>query len=373
MKRLTIVYALLLLSLGLLSLGLPSGAQALTQLGKVLQNNYAGTGNANGDTIAVSGYLTATLQVSGTFSGTVIPEGSVNGSTYNTLTCYQLDGITAVTSFTGIGTWRCNITGHNILRARVSSYTSGSISVHVTVTDVGQLGTGSSGAVGFATAATPTYLEGSANLFSLDLNGNIRFTQGTLQSCENQAGGVQANSWCATRPQPFITYTATNSWTPPATPTDLLTITGSASKTIKIWSCKICTTNTAAGSQEFFLIKRSTADTGGTVVAGTVFPLDSAAAAATATVAHYTANPGTLGTAIGTINRVRIASPAAVPASFAGVVIDACYELLPAMRNGIYVQPIVLRGIAEQLAVNFNGAALVAGQTHSYTIVWSEE
>ena len=112
---------------------------------------------------------------------------------------------------------------------------------------------------------------------------------------------------------------------------------------------------------------------GGTSVAGTVFPLDSASAAGTGTVNHYTANPGALGTAVGTVNRVRIASPVAVPATFAGVVTDAGYELLPLIRNGTQVQPVTLRGIAEQLAVNFNGAALVAGQTHNYTIVWSEE
>jgi hypothetical protein len=195
---------------------------------------------------------------------------------------------------------------------------------------------------------------------------------GTCLSGESNCIGTSPTSYIFTRQQPFITYTATNSFTPPATPTDLVTITGSASKTVKVWSIRLTTTNTAAGSQEFFLIKRSTADTTGTPVAGTVFPLDSASAAGTATVNHYTANPGALGTAVGTVNRVRISSPAAVPAAFV-TNIDAGYELLPVMRNGITPQPITLRGIAEQLAVNFNGAALVAGQTHVYTIVWSEE
>ncbi len=169
-----------------------------------------------------------------------------------------------------------------------------------------------------------------------------------------------------------VSYVATNVWTPPATPTDLLTITGSATKIVKVWSIRLTTTNTAAGSQEFFLIKRSTVDTTGTAVAGTVFPLDSVSVAGTATVNHYTANPGALGTAVGTVNRVRVSSPAAVPAAFV-TNSDAGYELLPVIRNGMAVQPVVLRGIAEQLAVNFNAAALVAGQTHGYTIVWSEE
>lgn len=201
----------------------------------------------------------------------------------------------------------------------------------------------------------------------------------TYIMCEN-AGYDQTNptvaqstSWCATRPQPFITYMASSTWTPPATPTDLSVITGSATKTVKVWSWRICTTNTAAGSQQFSLIKRSTADTTGTFVASTVVPLDSASAAATASIGHYTANPGALGTVVGTLNTVRIASPVLVPATFAGIVQDACYEMIPAMRNGIYVQPIVLRGIAEQLAINFGGAALVSGQIHAQTAVVSEE
>ena len=202
--------------------------------------------------------------------------------------------------------------------------------------------------------------------------GNTMVSLGTLQSCENQ-GTSQATSWCATRPQPYITYMASNTWTPPATPTDLTTIAGSASKTVKVWSFRVCTTNTAAGSQQFNVIKRSAADTTGTFVAGTAVPLDSSNAAATAVVGHYTANPGGLGSAVGTINTVRIASPVLVPGSFAGVVQDACYEMIPSMRNGIYVQPVVLRGVAENLAINFAGAALVAGQIHAYTLVWSEE
>ena len=41
-------------------------------------------------------------------------------------------------------------------------------------------------------------------------------------------------------------------------------------------------------------------------------------------------------------------------------------------RNGFLLPPVILRGVAETLAVNFNGVALVAGQIHTYTVVWSE-
>jgi len=171
------------------------------------------------------------------------------------------------------------------------------------------------------------------------------------------------------------TFMIASTFTPAATPTDLVIIEGSATKTIRIVRIKIITTNTAAGSQQFFLIKRSTADTTGTFVsAGTPVPLDSTNAAATVNRAgHFTANPGALGTAVGTMNIIRAASPVAIPATFAGIVDEAGYDLLDHYVNSQLDQLVTLRGVAQTLAINFNGAALVAGQTHAYTIVWVEE
>jgi hypothetical protein len=176
------------------------------------------------------------------------------------------------------------------------------------------------------------------------------------------------------------TYAASGSFTPAATPTDLIIIEGSSTKTLRIISFVVATTNTAAGSQQFFLIKRSAADTTGTFVAATPVPHDSNSAASSANrVGHFTANPGALGAAVGTIVTKRVASPAAIPASFAGVAIDAGIEMLPSGTpsgqpfTSELPQQIALRGVAQCLAINFNGAALVAGQTHAYNIVWIEE
>jgi len=174
-------------------------------------------------------------------------------------------------------------------------------------------------------------------------------------------------------PQSRIMYLASGTFTPAATPTDLIKITGSGTKTIRVISMKLTTTNTAAGSQQYFLIKRSADDTTGTFVAATAVPLDANDAAATATVGHYTANPGGLGTAVGTIRTERWASPAAVPASFAGVVTDAGFDFLNGPSAYDLPRAITLRGAAQVLVVNFNGAALVAGQTHAYSIGWTEE
>ena len=163
-------------------------------------------------------------------------------------------------------------------------------------------------------------------------------------------------------------YSASGTFTPAATPTDIVIIEGSATKKIQVLSFIIATTNTAAGSQQFNLIKRSSADTTGTFSAATKVPLDSFSVASTVNrIGHFTVNPGALGSAVGTIAVKRVASPAAVPASFDGVVVDASVDMLKGIE-----QPVVLRGIAQTLALNFGGVALVSGQTHAYCITWVE-
>lgn len=166
------------------------------------------------------------------------------------------------------------------------------------------------------------------------------------------------------------TYSASGAFTPPATPTDLVTIFGSATKTVRVMSFKLGTVNTAAGSQLFVLSKRSAVTTSGTAVAATAVPLDSSDAAATATVNHYTAAP-TAGTALGTIVTKKVASTVVTPTSFAGVREDSDVEMLPMSSD--QVKSVVLRGVAEGLAINFAGAALVSGQIHTYNVVWTEE
>ncbi len=179
----------------------------------------------------------------------------------------------------------------------------------------------------------------------------------------DSAGGILKNK---------KTYAFSGAFTPPATPTDLVTIFGSASKTVRVHSFKIGTQNTAAGSQKFVLSKRSAVTTGGTPVAATAVPLDSGDAAATATVNHYTAAP-TAGTALGNINTRTVASPAALPATWAGInTTDNEVEMLPVVGVD-QVKPVTLRGVAEGLAINFAGAALVSGQIHTYTVILSEE
>lgn len=143
---------------------------------------------------------------------------------------------------------------------------------------------------------------------------------------------------------------ATAAFTPAATPTDLCVIGGVASTTIKIIDARLTGTATAATTVDVDLVKRSTANTSGTFVAGTVVPHDSTETSAAPTVGHYTANP-TTGTAVGTLLSSKVLLP------IAGTVAspNANQNLLP---PGAVIE---LRGTAQQLAINFGGAALPAG------------
>lgn len=166
------------------------------------------------------------------------------------------------------------------------------------------------------------------------------------------------------------TYTASSAaFSPPATPTDLATITGSATKTIYVTKVKLSCTQTTAGINAFFLVKRSGADLTGTSDDLTEVPHDSRSPAASATVLDYTANPGTLGTTVGSVHAAHVLCPApASVSSSSGRIFD-----FGEPTSISFAQPIVLRGITQVLAINFAGAALPTGLSVIAGFEWYEE
>lgn len=142
-----------------------------------------------------------------------------------------------------------------------------------------------------------------------------------------------------------------------AAATDVATLTGSASKIVRCTRITVAGLQTTVGVAVVKLVKRSTANSGGTSGAMTAVPLDSAYPAATATALAYTANP-TLGNAVGTIHSSRLAIPAAAGAS-------------ADQRQWSFDGAVVLRGTGEVLAVNLNGAT-VTGGTIDVTFEWVE-
>jgi hypothetical protein len=163
---------------------------------------------------------------------------------------------------------------------------------------------------------------------------------------------------------------STTPFSPPATPTDMATIYGSGTKTIYVWAVSIAMTQTTAGINRVYLVKRSATNTGGTSAAPTIVPFDSANASATASVVSYTVNASPLGGTVGNICVQNINSPILATGITYG---NGSADMYPKTVPFEISQPIVLRGTAQGLAVNFNGAALPAGLSVIVNFIWTEE
>lgn len=144
-----------------------------------------------------------------------------------------------------------------------------------------------------------------------------------------------------------------------ASATDVFIINGSVSKTIRITKVRVTASTTSGSAIKLTVqgIKRSTADTAGTAVTATNVPHDSTNAAATAVVRHFTANP-TLGTAVGTMRTTHVG---VTQSGLSGGAIEWDFEK----------QPVVLRGVAQGFAVNFNSIT-VSGSIVSIHCEWVE-
>ena len=160
-------------------------------------------------------------------------------------------------------------------------------------------------------------------------------------------------AYCASTP---VFTTATSA-------TDIFNFKGSGTKTIYIR--KIAWKQGsfgAGGTHQVYIIKRSTANSGGTSSAITAIPLDSNFSSATASGVYYTANP-TVGTSLGTIahGNVCVGSIWAIQPSS---------NIFDATKGG---SPIVLRGTGESISVNYNGVTDAIGTSAAVDIEWSEK
>ena len=162
------------------------------------------------------------------------------------------------------------------------------------------------------------------------------------------------------------TYSATSAiaFGPPSLATDIFTITGSATKIVRVLRIGFSGTQTTSGNANVLLIKRSSANSGGTAVAATAVSHDSTDQPATATVLNYTANATSLGTAIGTVRAMRAFIPAPATATN-----TSYYEF---DFGNLPEKCVVLRGTSQVLALNLNAVTL-SGNLFTCFIEWTEE
>lgn len=126
-KRLS-AYAL---ALALLVTPVALGAQQIFDRGSLLQD--AATATGNGQNLDVSQYQSIAIQIISAIGAWVItPEGSLDaGTTWNTLTCYPLGSSTTTTALSAKDIFRCNTLGIPLVRTRISTAGTGTMSVRV--------------------------------------------------------------------------------------------------------------------------------------------------------------------------------------------------------------------------------------------------
>lgn len=163
------------------------------------------------------------------------------------------------------------------------------------------------------------------------------------------------------------TYSATAiGIAPVASTTDFFTLTGSATKTVRVLSASCNGTSTAEATHVVVALKRSTANSAGTSSNLTEVPLDSSLSAATATALSYTANP-TTGALVGNIEARQVTTTEAA----AAVVQPKAAEFV--FGQGRQAYPVTLRGTAQVFALNGNAASFAAGTSLNCSVQWVEE
>ena len=164
-------------------------------------------------------------------------------------------------------------------------------------------------------------------------------------------------------PAPAASFSATiNGLALAASATDIFTLTGSATKTVRITKVTFNAVQTTASQVTIVLLRRSTANTVGTSTAQAAVAYDSNNAAATATALAYTANP-TTGTLLGNVLTSRVFVPGAATAG------DA--QGLMQLFGDVGQQYLTLRGIAQVFALNLAGVSVVGGLAN-VTVEWTE-
>lgn len=157
------------------------------------------------------------------------------------------------------------------------------------------------------------------------------------------------------------TYSSTVNVASASSATDIAYIAGSATSPVLVTRVIISGVQTTAGSVDFTLLTRSTANSAGTCTAATMVAHDPGDSAANAVVTSCTANP-TTGTLVGTVRRAyQLVPTAAGTSSVPPLVFDFGKE----------GKPITLTTSNKVLALNLGGVT-VTGGTFSVTFEWIE-
>ena len=153
-------------------------------------------------------------------------------------------------------------------------------------------------------------------------------------------------------------------YAPPATPTDVLVIQGAAGVITRIREIQLSGVATSATNILFNLVRRSTADTGGTSAVQTSAKRDPLDGAAATVINLYSVLPSGLGTAVANAEGGRLNL---APAS------NASIDRFITQYSWMNEKGITLRGASDFLCLNLGGTAWPAGGFLDILISFTEE
>lgn len=294
-------------------------------------NGGGAAGTANAGVVTVQGIVGMTKLLVTPDSVALPANQSVNISQIN-----------AVTPLMGNGA-----TGTGAMRVSIANDSTGIVALPAAGTSV--VGTKAAG-----TAAATSVLEGAV------YNSTVpTLTDGQQAAAQADTTGARKVNTEGLK----TTYSAATSPTAASGTTDICTLTGSGTKTIRVTHVQISGVATATTVVGVLLNKYSTALTGGTPASATIVPYDSANAAGTALAQSWSANPTGGGSLVGTMHRGQFI------ATGTGLVTPLEYSVDFGARNQ---QTVVLRGTSQVLSVNLGGIT-IAGLILRCTFEWTEE
>ncbi|MGH7975013.1 MAG: hypothetical protein ACREBR_05780 [bacterium] len=297
------------------------------------------------------------IVITGVWVATLEFEGSVDGVNFSSIIVFPSVSGTGITSTTANGTWFASAAGLNSFRVRASAFTSGTVTVSFQSSE------------GDVTVFTPASGGVGSNVNIHDASGaNIILGQKTMANSVPVVLPSDQTINVSVSPSTKAAYgMTTRSIAPAVAATDIVTISGSASKTITVTRIELTTNTTSTSFNNWIALKRSTVNTGGTSTSPTIVPYDSNNAAGTAVVHSYSANPTALGTLVGNLKMIKLFSPPPT----GGNATNENVQIFDFTDGGV-ISGVVLRGTGQLLCLNFAGAAVPAGMVIAVNIDWIE-
>ncbi len=330
---------------------------------------------------------TVSINVAGTYTGALsIQLSQDNGTTWQTVTnaLAVTNQVTNAQSATiasaAVGVFTVNVAGWETVRVSALAAVTGTANVRIkAITNnfyytlfaplpagantIGtfNLGTGGTSATSLGKAEDAVASSGDTGVPIL---GVRRDALTTSASAAGDYSEVTVNRFGAKYVAGFRTsartYSASANITVAAAATDIVAFFGNATTTVQITKIRITGIQTTTGMVDFILVRRSTANSGGTSSNFSLAQHETTDAANSSTPIAYTANP-TPGTSLGNIRRWYQAISASATPEFSEYTLEFG-------ENG---KPIILSGTAQGLCLNLNGATITGGVIN-VSIEWIE-